>query len=118
MTGQRFVFRFQRVGGWCEPIGRTSLTPPRASDRTAKFSLSRFGRISAVKERAFGHEWARLRQTEWYRGEKIFVSFLQWVIAKKRLLFYSAVKAFKRVINSFATCVLNRKVCLFAVEKS
>ena len=70
MTGQRFVFRFQRVGGWCEPIGRTSLTPPRASDRTAKFSLSRFGRISAVKERAFGHEWARLRQTEWYRGEK------------------------------------------------
>ncbi len=37
MTGTKIrKVRFQRVGGWCEPIRRAEYAPPRASDRTAK----------------------------------------------------------------------------------
>ena len=60
----------QRVGGGCEPTRILEYSSSPSFRENGTKTPSRFERISTVTGKVLQrHEWARLRQTEWYRGE-------------------------------------------------
>ena len=68
----------QRVGGGCEPTRVLEYAPPRAFERTAYVTPSRFERISTVTRKVLQrHEWARFAPNRVVPRRKFFVSSMR-----------------------------------------